>query len=444
MATQIWRGGTAANIRQTATLVLSGSWSTSDTITVTINNVSLTLTVGSTTSTTGIASALKSWYQGTDPADASSFTISAADSGAQGVPQFAEQTATVSSSTVTFTANGAGALAGKPFTMTAAKSSSGTISYTNAVTSPAGQYHGDSAANWSGNAGPEDSDTVIFDSGSFDWRWGLDTYASGPSTSNPTTITKYKAYSGNVGLAYINADSSSKSYPEYRTRYFTTDAGAAANCTANLEVGDGPGSGRFMWNAGSGQSTVTVFGKGTRIDNGVPCILWKGTHASNVFNNIGGDVGIAFFGGETATVATLVTGSDATSQAQTTCGSGCTLTTVTLNGGTQATASAITTANQYAGTWTHSSGTVTTANIYGGTHYPTGGSTYTTLKLFGGTFDCSKGNASFTITNTVELYAGAKFIDRQGRSGSPVFHLNGCTLADVTILLPDGKTYTIS
>jgi hypothetical protein len=212
-----------------------------------------------------------------------------------------------------------------------------------------------------------------------------------------------------------------------------------------LEVGEGPGSGRFKLNTGSAAaSTINVFGKGNRIEQGVPCVLWKGTNASNVVNNLAGDIGIAFFGGESATVATLITGDGPQSGASTICGSGCTLTTVTLNGGNQETNSAITTANQNGGSWIHKSGTVATANILGGTHYPNGAVTYTTLKLLGATFDLSKGNGAVTITNTIQMYAGSRFIDPQGRVSGPVFKLNGCLPSEVTIIIPKDKTITVS
>lgn len=442
MATTIWRGGTVANIRQVSDLPITTdgtNYAQGDTITLTIGNSTFVVTIGTLVTTAQVATTVFQAYTGTTLTDTSaSASVGSADGGATSIGQFAEFTATNgTSSHVTFTANQSGALAGKPITMTVSTNSShGLVSSYNTTTTAQSQYT-NTAANWSGNATPANNDTIVFDNGNFDMRYSM------TLTTQPAAITKYKAYTGNVGLGYMNVDNNAKPYPEYRTRYFTT-ANNSVTTTANLEVGEGQGSGRFMWDAGAGQVAMSVFGKGTRADTGVPCILFKGTNASNVVNNLAGDVGIAFFGGETATVATLVTGDGPTSQANTVCGSGCTLTTVTLNGGTQETNSAITTANQNGGTWVHKSGTVTTANIYAGTHYPNGGATYTTLKVFGGTFDASKGNSSFTITNTIEMYKGAKFIDPQGRSGSPVFHLNGCVLADVTITLPDGKTYTIS
>jgi len=436
MATCRWTGS-SLNKKQVATLAITGSWSAADTVTLTMDNIDFVTTIGSLTTTAQVATTIFQALSGTSFTDTTALsTIPVADGGGSLIPQFSEFTATNSTaSSVTMTANGTGALAGKPFTMSAADSSSGTATLTLNTITPTSQYHADQVDNYSGNALPTGgSDTLVFDNGSVDVRWGLD-YAT-----TLTNITKYKSYTGSVGLGEVNSDNSAKPYHEYRTTYLT----CTACTTANLEVGDGPGSSRFKLNTGSGASTINVFGKGSRVENGVPCILWKGTNASNVVNNLAGDVGIAFFGGEAATVATLITGDGPQSAASTICGSGCTLTTVTLNGGTQETNSAITTANQNGGSWTHKSGTVTTANIYGGTHYPNGVTTYTTLKLLGSTFDLSRGNGTVTVTNTIQMYAGAKFIDPQGRVSGPVFKLNGCLPSEVTIVIPKDKTITVS
>jgi hypothetical protein len=56
----------------------------------------------------------------------------------------------------------------------------------------------------------------------------------------------------------------------------------------------------------------------------------------------------------------------------------------------------------------------------------------------------SKGAATFAITNTIQMYKGAKFIDEAGRAGNVVFKLNQCSLEDVTIKLADNKTFTTS
>jgi len=439
--------GASLNRKQVSRITVANTWTAGDTYTLTVNNVDFILTIGTLVTTAQVATTIFQALTGTTFTDTTaSCTIPVADGGAALIPQFSEFTATNSTaSQVDLTANGSGALAGKPFTITVTgdgTTSTGTAAISS-ITVPTSQYHLDQVDNLDSNTQLADNDVLIFDTGSFDVRWGLNTYASGSTTCQFATITKYKSYTGNVGLAEYNTDNSAKPYKEYRTTYFTTDDNSVTT-TANLEVGDGPGSGRFKWDAGAGQVALNIFGKGSRIEQGVPCVLFKGSHASNTVRNLAGDIGIGFFGGETATVATLITGDGPQSAASTICGSGCTLTTVTLNGGTQETNSAITTANQNGGSWTHKSGTVTTANIYGGTHYPNGVTTYTTLKLLGSTFDLSRGNGTVTVTNTIQMYAGAKFIDPQGRVSGPVFKLNGCLPSEVTIVIPKDKTITVS
>jgi len=448
MATARWISN-SLNRKQVNTLTIANTWATNDTATLTINNVDYVITIGTLVTTAQVATTIKEFLSGstTTTDTTATGTISAADGGAQLVPLFSELTATVSSSVVSLSINQSSPayLAGKPFTITVtgdgtAGNGTATMATSIAATS---QCHLDQIDNLDSNALLADGDTLVFDSGSVDVRWGLNTYASGATTCQLATITKYKAYTGNVGLPEYNTDNNAKPYHEYRTTYFTTDDNTATT-TANLEVGDGPGSSRFKWDAGAGQVLMSVFGKGSRVDQGVPCILFKGSHASNVVRNMAGDVGIAYFGGETAVVATLVNGDGPQSAASTICGSGCTLTTVTSNGGTIETNSAITTANQNGGKWFHKAGTVTTANILGGTHYPLGTATYTTVKLLGATFDLSTGNGAVTITNTIQMYSGSKFIDPQGRVSGPVFKLNGCKPSEVTIDIPKDKTLTVS
>jgi hypothetical protein len=443
MATLRWKPA-SLNRRQTYTITVANTWTAADTVTITIDNVAFIITIGTLITTAQVATTIQQALSGTTFTDTTATcTVGIADSGASSIPQFSEFTATVSSSVVTLTGNGTGSLAGKPFTVTVTESTSSTGTATGAAGITAtSQYHASEVDNW-GNAVPADNDTVVWDEGTLDTRYDLNTYASGATTCQPAVITKTKKYTGNVGLAETNTDSSSKPYPEYRTpKYFTTDDNSV-NMAVNLETGEGPGSGRFKLDAGAGQMTVSVFGRGSRAETGIPCILLKGSHASNVVRNIAGDIGIAYFSGETAVVATLTTGDGPQSSAYTICGAGVTLTTVTLNGGTKETASAITTANHNSGNWLHSAGTVTTLHNNGGVFYPTGALTITTLNLYG-TIDLTKGHGTVTVTNTIQVYKGAKIIDPQGRMGNFVYKLNGCGPDDVTIITPFGKTFTLS
>lgn len=452
MATRYFLGA-SLNTRQRATLVITGAGATSDTITLTIANVDFVVTVGGTTTTAGIATTVQQAYEATTLTDTTaSATISVADGGAKTIPQFSEYTATVSGSTVTFLGNQTSTttpgIFGKPITMSGAKSGTVTITFTADATTPTSQFHWNQADNWSGNTVPVDGDTVIFDRGNIDLRYLM------TGSIQVAQLTKYKSYTGNVGLAPINIDNSSKPYSEYRTPLYLTfddDVGTAAT-VADLEVGDGQGSGRFMVDFGAGEATINVYGKGNRADSNTPCILLKGTAIAEL-NNLAGDVGVAVLASETSTVTTLRSGDSPSSQANTVVGSGVALTTAVINGGTAATqcTATITTGTQNGGIWQHSGGTITTLNILGGTFYQLGNGTITTINLAGGgVLDCTKGSDTFTITNSVQMYKGSKFLDPTGRSGAavgagyPIFTLNQCTLADVTIVLAPNKKYTLA
>ena len=443
MASPRWTGA-SANIKQVTTITIALTWATNDTITVTIDNIAFVVTIGTLVTTTQVATTLYQALTGTTLTDTTaSCTIPVADGGAAIIPQFSDFTvANPSNGVVTLTGNGTNpaALAGKPFTVAVTESTAGDGTATGATTTtPTSQFHADQIDNYSTNAAPADNDTLIFDDGSIDVRYLLNL------ACQPLIINKTKKYSGNVGMPETNSDNSTKTYHEYRTpTYLTTDDNSAI-CVGNLETGEGPGSGRFKWDAGAGQATVNIFGRGTRAEQGVPCILFKGSHVSNVVNNLAGDLGIAYFPAETAVVATLRSGDGPSSNANTVCGTGVTLTTVTVNGGAMASSSAITTATQNAGTWAHNTGTVTALTVLGGKFTPLGGATITTLTIgSSGEFDASKGTATFTITNTIQLYKGAKFRDPAGRAGNVVFKLNQCSLADVTIELAPNKTFTLS
>jgi hypothetical protein len=431
--------GAGLTARQVNRLTVGGTWAGGEQITLSIDNIDFVIVVGSSTTAAQVAELIYQAYAGVQLTDATATaTVPWGDGGAKSIAQFSEFTASnPSSGVVDLTANGAGALAGKPMTLTVVESSSGgTITHTNPLIAPTSPYHANQPDNYSPNGTPGNGDELIFDSGSVDVRWNLNL---GVSLSR---ITKYKSSTGNVGLPETNRDNGSLPYHEHRAPTYLTCGG----CTvADLEVGEGTGSGRFMLDTGAGQSTINVFGKGAEAETGIPCILWKGTHAANVVNNLAGSLGIAFYGGEQATVATLISGDGKQSQAKTICGSGCTLGSVTLNGGSLETNSAVTTAVQNGGIWVHKSGTINALTVEGGTFKNNGGAAINGLTIGpGGHFDLSSGTASCTIGGTIQLYAGARFSDPQGRSGSVSFKLNGCTLEDVTIELPRSKTYTVS
>lgn len=440
MATARWTGG-SANIKQVSKITVANTWTAGDTYTLTIDSVDFVITIGTLVTTAQVATTIYQALTGTAFTDTTaSCTIPVADGGANHIPQFADFVATNNTASQVLLTGGTNtspvALEGKPFTITVTgdgTASTGTAAISS-VTTPTSQFHADQADNYSGNAVPTGgSDTLVFDNNNIDMRWGLD-YAT-----TLTAITKSKTYSGNVGLPEQNVDNGAKPYHEYRTTYLT-----CTGCTtANLEIGEGQGSSRFKLNTGSAAaSTINVFGKGTRAEVGVPCTIWKGTHASNVVNNLAGDLGIAVFGGETATVATLVNGDGPQSVAYTFCGSGVTLTTLRIAGGQVVTNAGMTTAVIYAGRLDHYTGTISTLTSNGGTVYIHGACTITTTGTVYGKIDLSQSAGTVTFTNLVTLDGSAEIYDPQAKATFSAGYKLASTTAKVT--RPPGDTHTLS
>lgn len=290
------------------------------------------------------------------------------------------------------------------------------------------------ADNFSGGVLPANADTVIFENSNIDCLYGLDQNAV-----TLTLLTVRQSYTGNIGLPRTNT----AGYVEYRDTALKISA-----TTANIGEGDGNGSGRLKLNVGTAQAAVNVYNQGTRADSGIPCVLLVGTHAANVVNVMKGDVGVAFFGGETAVVATLKVGYvlNQPNDSAIVCGSGTTLTTVEVNGGAVVLNSNVTTVNQTAGTVTlRGAATLTTWNHDGGTAYYNSSGTATTLNIAGGaTFDFRRDMQARTVTNC-NLYQGAAMHD----PFKTVTFTNGldlvrCSATDVTLNIGEHQTLTPS
>lgn len=432
--------GASANVKQASKITVANTWAQNDTCTLSIDSVDFVITIGTLVTTTQVATTIYQAITGTTLTDTSaSCTIPVADGGANHIPQYKDFVATNNTASQVLLTGGTNVspagLEGKPFTITSTDNTAGTGTCAlSSVTTPTSQFHADQADNYTPNGVPTGgSDTLVFDNGSVDVRWGLD-YAT-----TLTAINLFQSYTGSVGLPEVNADNSASPYHEYRTTYLT-----CTGCTtANLGLGQGTGTGRFKLNTGSAAaSAINVFNKGTRIESGIPCYIWKGTHASNTVSNLNGDLGIALFGGETATVATLVNGNGPQSTAYTFCGSGTTLTTVRIVGGQVVTNSAITTAVIHNGQLDHYSGTIGTLTSNGGTVYIHGACTITTTGTMYGKIDLSQSAGTVTFTNLVTLDGQAEIYDPNGKASFGA----GYKLASLTakVTRPVGDTHTLS
>ncbi len=419
MATRNWLG-TAAAVAQVTDFVFGGTWEADDVITLTIGAKTITLAAGSTDIATIIASLTSAW----NALDASVY------------PEFAEITASDDAST-TFTLTGD--TAGVPFTCTIATDEAGgggadaqtidstTSSAGNDSTACSGPNFWSVAANWSGGAVPVNSDDVILANSDVSILYGL-----AQSAVTLTSLRIDASYTGEVGLAERNADGSAE-YDEYRATYLAISA-----TTAYIGRGEGQGSQRLKLDTGSVQTLLLVSETSSGAEQDVPAMLWKGTHASNVVRATGGSLGIAFLGGEAATVATLAV----SGQASVSCGTGVTHTTVNQTGGALLVQANATTITSVRGELVHQEGTITTLTLdQGATADLRGTGTITTLNAGSGSLATfSNDERSITVTNC-NVYAGASVLDPGGRAtwSNPIA-LVRCGLPDVQLDFGQGIT----
>ncbi len=283
MATPRWIGA-ALPVAQISTITIANTWATADTLRVTVGTREIQLTVGTDTTTALIATALSEMWNGETQTGTGDHTFS--DTGSN-VPEFAEATATVSGSVVRLTGN----TAGKPFTLSATETTAGSGTATAAtVTAATGPNHWDNIDNWSTGVLPADADTVYIDNSSVSILYALD-----QSLIEPTAMHIALSFTGEIGLPEV----SDGDYYEYRDQYLKIGP-----ATLKIGAGAGQGSRRMKNDCTTDVCALTVYATGTSADE-LPALIWKGTNASNSLVQVGGNVGVAMFGAETATLATI-------------------------------------------------------------------------------------------------------------------------------------------
>lgn len=408
MATLRWVGS-APRIAQVTDYLFAGTWEATDIVTLTIGQVTLSVTAGSTTIST-IIDTIVTAFNALDPDD---------------YPEFATITASRTSNTLRLTADDAGI----PFTCTVATtetgggaadaqtidgatSSSGTDS--TACSSP---NHWSIASNWSTGAVPVDNDTVIIDGDKPSILYGIS-----QSSIDLTALTVYQNFTGTIGLPERNEDG----YHEYRTTYLTL----GTVTTLKIGVGEGSGSGRIKINVGSNACTCNVLNTGSPEEQGIPAFLFKGGSASNVLNVTKGSVGAGFLPAETVNLSGGVRIGYRDNQqgdSQVWIGDGATVATINKDGGFLELNSAATTINHEAGEMRfEGSGALGTLNIAGGDVRYNSSGTLTTATVAGdGHLDFSQDMRAKTVTNPVEMYGEqSRFTDDFEVVASLVLDLN--------------------
>jgi len=416
MGNVIWQGDKEA-IANVQASTITGTWATDDTGTLTCAGKSVVFTVGATETIAAVVAGLVALW----------------NASLEGALE--EVTALDASPDITMTAD----TAGTPFVFTTSEDTAGDGEIGNPADSTANSSPADWDANenWDTGTAPAAADSVYLQNTDADVKWGL-----GQSAVTLAVLEARQSFTGDIGLPRTNV-AGTHNFSEYRDAYLAIGA-----TICRIGQGDGTGSRRLKINFGTVQTAATVYNSGTRIESDVPAVLLKGTHASNVLTVLRGDVGVAFFAGETAVIATLTVGyvRNVGNDATVYCGAGVTLTTVNKRGGKLTVQSAVTTLTHDAGEMdVLGSATVGTLDLFGGTVYYQSSGTVTTANVSdGGHLDFSRDTQARIVTNC-NLYKGGKISDpHKTVTWTNGINLVDCSLADVTLDVGTDVTITPS
>lgn len=253
------------------------------------------------------------------------------------------------------------------------------------------------AENYSTGSLPVNSDTLIFDDpNAGDVLWNLDALSAVTLTK---LVVRQSFENKRIGLANHNG-----SYYEYRTTELTVGA-------TSIEVGNGDGSGPTLVriNTGTVQTAIEVLNSGRSQDSNLKAVTWRGTHASNTAEILGGEFAAAIGQAESATLLTLrVLASEVAGNTPSVfSGPGVTLGTVQVDGGNAKLNSAIGTSLTVndGQVVLSGSGAVAQLNGLGGkVVYNTSGTLGGNTVMAGeGVLDFSQDMTTKTITNPIEM-----------------------------------------
>jgi hypothetical protein len=408
MAIRRWRGD-APKTAQVNTLTVGGTAADTQVYSVTINGKTVSTTAGAADTNSTIASAL------------------AAALAASAIPEFAEVAWSVSASVIT----GMAKTAGKPFTNSSGATGTGTLT-TATVTSNSGPNVVSLAANWDGNAVPADGDAVVFDTSASDALYDLDQNAV-----TPASILVDAGYKGRIGLAETNVDAATATYAEYREKYLRFgNSGDGQAITVTIRGG----AGRIKIDTGTAPAIWNVNDTAAPLESNVPAVLLKGTNAANALNVARGDVGVALFAGETASLALVNVGyrTNRAGDSRVRLGSGVGLANATIveTGGTleiNSSTSGTATITQYDGTLSILDGAQTGLSVRGGVciYNSTGTLNGGTIVSGDGRLDFSQDLRAKSVANPIDVYGpAARLSDPNQVVASLVVDLDETALSD--------------
>lgn len=308
---------------------------------------------------------------------------------------------------------------GVPVALSSSASGGTATNTTTTVTAATGPNFWDEADNWHGGVVPASGDTVIAET-DVPILYHID---NGSVNLNAAAALAELRIGGGQVVGLPEYDERGYSNRGYRPTYL--------ECPATILNVRSDG-GLLKFDTIDAATTVNVFLTGAATEASIgKALLWKGRHASNVFNLIGGSAAIDPINEDTATstgtctVATVrcVSGPDAPGDLW--IGADVAVTTLSQGSGTVVTDSAITTVNKSGGDLTvRGSVAMTTINNDGGTVFYNSSGTITTYR--GSTeqvvesaepskLDASGDQRPFTITNC--SFAGdSEFFDPNKRA----------------------------
>lgn len=357
--------GAAQAISQIDTVTMSGTWASTETVTIKVGSKSVTYTCGSGETTSTVAAALVLLCQRSND------------------PEFREITWTVLSAVITATST-----AGVPVTITTSDTAASGASAVSNVQAATGPNHWNNIANWSTGAVPTTADEVTIADKSIAFKYGL-----------PTSLTlgKFQHLAGQVGLPDFNVSG----YPEYRaTRAIFT----CTDVVIGISQGVGPLLSRL--DLASGAAIVAVYGSGQQQSLEKAAVDLLLNNAAAVVSIVSGQVAICPGADETTEVATVRVAVGAIVLI----GEGTTLATLLTAGNTTLQADATTVTIEDGICTLMGGAVVTNLVVQGGTCMHKTSGTITDAVIGPGTLDCSQDIRPRTITD-LELKKGANYRD---------------------------------
>ncbi len=322
---------------------------------------------------------------------------------------------------------------GTPFTQTSSATGGTAALVTATTTANSSPNDLNNALNYAAGALPVNGDDLVFDAGSVDVWWNLGSL----SAVTLATLTRRRTYTGHIALPEYNEGGIE--YFEYRATEL-----AISSTVITWEQSATDDVAQLKLNVGVNQTTMTLLGEG-KSGFGSEQAWFRGTHASNVVNVLGGSLAISAVALNAATVATL-RAEDATVRS----GSAVTLTTVNNRNSDVELNSAVTTLNQTGDnptTTVKGSATGATLVIDDGVVFWNSSGTIGTACTIGtdARLDFSQDNRAKTVTPVIDILKNGVLNDPAGvvvfTAG---FRTYRCTLGEVTVNVGNHRTYTVT